>query len=134
MKLTNKCLINPASSHSTRGYSQAVQVGNTVYISGQVGLDREGKLVGLDDPVAQARQAVENIKAILDEVGAGPENIVKMTTFVTDRANWGAILKEIGRVTAKHSPAYTSVLVAGLLLPGTVVEIEAVVVLDNEEA
>lgn len=46
----------------------------------------------------------------------------------------GAILKEIGRLTAKHSPAYTTVLVAGLLLPGTVVEIEAVVVLGNKEA
>lgn len=90
--------------------------------------------MGQDDPIAQARQAVENIKAILDEVGAGPQNIVKMTTYVTDRENWGAILKEIGRLTAKHSPAYTTVLVAGLLLPGTVVEIEAVVVLENEEA
>lgn len=132
--MINKRLINPASSHATRGYSQAVQVGNTVYISGQVGLDREGRLVGKDDPVAQARQAVENIKAILDEVGAGPENIVKMRTYVTDRENWGAILKEIGRLTAKHSPAYTSVMVAGLVIPDTVVEIEAVVALGNQEA
>lgn len=129
--MTNKRLINPASIHAARGYSQAVQVGNTVYISGQVGIDREGNLVGKDDPVAQAKQAVENIKAILDEVGAGPENIVKMTTFVTDRENWGAILREIGRLTAKHSPAYTSVMVAGLVIPGTVLEIEAVVVLES---
>lgn len=131
--MINKRSINPASSHVTRGYSQAIQVGNTVYISGQVGLDRDGKLVGKDDPIAQARQAVENIKAILDEIGAGAQNIVKMKTYVTDRENWGAILKEIGRLTAKHSPAYTTVLVAGLLLPGTIVEIEAVVVLENEE-
>jgi enamine deaminase RidA (YjgF/YER057c/UK114 family) len=133
MKLTKKILINPAASHATKGYSQAVRVGNTVYISGQVGLDREGNLVGKDDPVAQARQAVANIKAVLDEVGAGPENIVKMKTYVTDRENWFAILKEIGKFTARYSPAYTSVLVAGLLLPGTVVEIEAVVELGIEE-
>jgi len=132
--LTNKRLINPASIHATRGYSHAVQVGNTVYISGQVGLDRDGNLVGKDDPIAQTRQAVENIKAILDEVGAGAQDIVKMKTHVTDRENWGAILKEIGRLTAKHCPAYTTVLVAGLLLPGTIVEIDAVVVLGNKEA
>lgn len=132
--MIKKRLINPASSHATRGYSQAVQVGNTVYISGQVGLDRDGKLVGKDDPIAQARQAVENIKAILDEIGAGAQNIVKMRTYVTDRENWGAILKEIGRLTAKHSPAYTTVMVNGLILPGTMVEIEAIVYLGNEEA
>jgi len=131
--LTNK-RINPASIHVTRGYSHAIQAGNTVYISGQVGLDRDGKLVGKDDPIAQTRQAVENIKAILDEIGAGAQDIVKMKTYVTDRENWGAILKEIGRLTAKHSPAYTTVLVNGLLLPGTIVEIEAIVVLGNEEA
>ncbi|GAB6151632.1 hypothetical protein JCM17380_03820 [Desulfosporosinus burensis] len=56
-------------------------MGNTVYISGQVGLDRDGKLVGKDDPIAQARQAVENIKAILNEIGAGAQNIVKMKTY-----------------------------------------------------
>lgn len=132
--MTNKRLINPEKNHVTRGYSHAVQVGNTVYISGQVGLDRDGNLVGKDDPIAQARQAVENIKAILEEVGAGPQNIVKMNTYVTDKENWVAILKEIGRLTAKHSPAYTTVLVNGLLLPNTVVEIEAVVALDSEEA
>lgn len=132
--MTTKRFINPANSHTTRGYSQAVQVGNTVYISGQVGMERDGNLVGQDDPVAQARQAVENIKAILDEVGAGPQNIVKMKTYVTDKANWFPILKEIGRFTAKHTPAYTSVLVAGLLIPGSVVEVEAVVELGIENA
>lgn len=128
--MTNKRLVNPESIHVTKGYSHAVQVGKTVYIAGQVGVDRDGKLVGQDDPIAQARQIVENIKAILDEVGAGAQNIVKMNTYVTDKENWGAILKEIGRLTAKHRPAYTTVLVDGLLLPGTVVEVEAVVALD----
>ncbi len=132
--MINKRLINPANIHATRGYSHAIQVGNTVYIAGQVGLDRDGKLVGKDDPIAQTRQAVENIKAILDEVGAGAQDIVKMRTYVTDRENWAAILKEIGRLTAKHCPAYTTVLVDGLLLPGTIVEIEAIVVLENEKA
>lgn len=87
--MTIKHRINPAGIHVTRGYSHAVRVGNTVYISGQVGLDCDGNLVGKDDPIAQTRQAVENIKAILDEVGAGPQDIVKMKTYVTDRENWG---------------------------------------------
>ena len=66
------------------GYAQAVKVGDTIYLSGQVSHDDEGKIVGLRDMEAQMRQAYANIKKVLAEYGATMDNVVDEILFVTD--------------------------------------------------
>jgi enamine deaminase RidA (YjgF/YER057c/UK114 family) len=79
--------------------------------------------------VAQARQALQNIVAVLHEDGAGPEHLVRLTWYVTDRAQYLDAAKPLGavyrEVMGKHYPAMTAVQVAGLMEPGALVEIEA---------
>ena len=64
--------------------SQAVQVGDTIYVSGQGPLDSEGQLVGEGDMAAQSRQVFANIRAVLAEAGATMDDVVKITSFITD--------------------------------------------------
>ena len=66
------------------GYSQAVKVGDTIYLSGQVSHDDKGGIAGINDMEAQMRQAYANVRRLLAEYGAGVENIVDETLFVTD--------------------------------------------------
>lgn len=66
------------------GYAQAVKVGDTIYVSGQVSHDDRGDIVGLDDMEAQMRQAYSNIRKVLAQYGATMDNIVDEILFVTD--------------------------------------------------
>ena len=66
------------------GYSQAVKVEDTIYLSGQVGHDDEGKIVGLGDMEVQMRQAYANVENLLLQYGATIDNIVDEVLFVTD--------------------------------------------------
>jgi len=66
------------------GYSQAVKVDNTIYVSGQVSHDNKGYIVGLGDMEVQMRQAYANIEKVLAQYGAGIDNVVEEALFVTD--------------------------------------------------
>ena len=76
-------LINPEAMHHPAGYTHVVEVtaGRPVYIAGQVALDRTGALVGPGDIGAQARQVFDNLQAALQAVGAGFEQVVKLTYY-----------------------------------------------------
>jgi enamine deaminase RidA (YjgF/YER057c/UK114 family) len=111
-------------------YSQVGRAGNTLYISGQLGLDVDGKLVGPGDARAQARQAWRNLEAILAAYGASLRNLVKTTTFIT---HW-AYRPLVGEARDEFfpEPPYppsTLVVVQGLAEPRFLVEIEAIAVL-----
>jgi enamine deaminase RidA (YjgF/YER057c/UK114 family) len=75
---------SPETLPPTRGYSQVVKVGNTVYIAGQVGITIDGNVISKDDAVAQARQIWQNLEAAVKSAGGNLENIVKTTSYVTD--------------------------------------------------
>ncbi len=75
---------SPETLPPTRGYSQVVKVGNTVYIAGQVGITIDGNVVSKGDAPAQARQIWQNLEAAVKSAGGDLENIVKTTTYVTD--------------------------------------------------
>src|SRR5690348_15020405 len=64
--------------------AQAKQIGSTIYVSGQIAYDADGKLVGEGDMKAQTRQVFDNIKSILESAGSGLKDIVKITTYITD--------------------------------------------------
>lgn len=110
----------------------AVRAGDTIYLSGQIALGRDGSVVGVNDLAAQARQCFANIRSILARDGATMQDVVKMTTYfacpLTDEvtAEYWQIRKE---VFGTHRPASTGVSVSALIYPEVMLEIEAIAVL-----
>ncbi|WP_066503355.1 RidA family protein [Abyssisolibacter fermentans] len=110
-------------------YSQGMKVGNMVFTSGQIPLDpATGKLVE-GDIQAEARQSLENLKAVLEEAGAKLENVVKTTVFIQDMAQFGQINEIYGQYFKDHKPARSCVQIGKLPL-GANVEIEAIAVIE----
>ena len=126
-------IIQPSSVHSTAGvgYSHVAKAGDTVYIAGQVALDTRGNLAGKGDAEAQTRQAYANLQAILVELGAGLEDIVKLTTYLTDRSHLEAFRRARNRIFKDPFPPNTLLFVSGLAHPDYLVEIEAVAYLPD---
>ena len=108
--------------------AQAKQIGNTIYVSGQVAFNADGKLVGKGNIKAQTRQVFRNIKAILAAAGAKMEHIVKINTYITDANKFMDMLEARGDVFGNNPPASTAVVVAGLAFPGLLIEVEAIAV------
>jgi enamine deaminase RidA (YjgF/YER057c/UK114 family) len=111
-----------------KGYSNGISArGRMIFTAGVVGWNEEESFVA-QDMVGQLRQILVNTLAILAEDGAGPEHIVRMTWYVTDRSDYIANLREIGavyrEVIGKHFPAMAVVQVSGLVEPAARIEIE----------
>jgi enamine deaminase RidA (YjgF/YER057c/UK114 family) len=92
-------------------------------------VDPEGRLVGGDDVAAQARQALENVRATLAAAGAGPQDVVKVTVYLTDVDDRPLINPVRQEFFGDTRPASTLVEISRLAIPGAKVEIEAVAVL-----
>jgi enamine deaminase RidA (YjgF/YER057c/UK114 family) len=125
-------VIHPKDWALTKGFSNGVAAqGRQVFVAGQIGWNARQEIVS-DDFVAQVEQALRNIVAILAEAGAGPEHLVRLTWYITDKGAYLARTKEVGevyqRVIGRHYPAMTLVQVAALLEDRAVVEIEATAV------
>lgn len=104
--------------------SPAIISGDFIFCSGQLGIDSERKLAG-EDVTAQTVQALENLSAVLAEAGASLSDVVKVTTFLTrpeDAAAYNAVYQRY----FPEAPPARSTVISGLLLPGAVVEIEAI--------
>src|ERR687891_1684725 len=82
--MPNAQYVNPETLSRSRGYSQVVKVGNTVYIAGQVSAGADGNVVGKGDPEAQVRQVWRNIEAAIKTAGGTLQNVMKTTTYVTN--------------------------------------------------
>lgn len=133
MSNPRKTAINPASVATPLKpyYSNAVRsdAGPLLWISGQVALDSEGRLVGEGDLRAQAVQVLENLKAILADQGAAMSDIVKVTVYVTDIRAFDDIADIRERYFPSDGPASVICEVSALAWPGFMIEIEAVAVL-----
>ncbi len=105
-------------------YSQAVQYGDTIYVSGQIPLHPETKKMD-DDVRAQTRQSMENIKAILKEAGSSMEKIIRCGIFVTDLGDFATVNEVYASFFTGDYPARATVQVAALPL-GAKVEIDAI--------
>ena len=108
-------------------YTDAVRFGDMLFISGIAPLDREGRLVGRDSAAAQTRQIFENMKAILDEAGAGFKDVLRVTVYLTDVNDRAEINPVRQKYFGDTRPASTLIGVSGLAIPGMKVEIEAIV-------
>jgi len=119
--------VRPDGMPPVNGYSHAVAFsGRMIAVSGQVPLDAQGRLVGENDPQAQTRQVFENLAAALATAGAGMEQVVKLTVFLTDLADLDAFRRVRDEyISADRPPASSLVQVSRLVNPAFRVEIEA---------
>jgi enamine deaminase RidA (YjgF/YER057c/UK114 family) len=128
-------MLQPPAWATPKGYANGVAArGTLVFVGGQVGWNGQQQFAS-DDFVAQARQALENVVAVLREAGARPEHIVRMTWYVTDRSEYLASLRALGEayreVIGRHYPAMTAVEVSALIEKRARVEIEATAVVPD---
>ncbi|MFI6348136.1 RidA family protein [Streptomyces sp. NPDC050560] len=125
--------------HAPEGVFPAAQythvvhgTGRLVAVSGQLPLDGDGRLVGAGDPAAQARQVFENLRRCLAAAGAGFDDVVKLTYFVTDMAYMPAIREARDAVLdPARLPASSALQVAALVGPGFLMEVEALALVDG---
>lgn len=110
-------------------YSQGVRVGNTVWFSGQIPLDPATGLLVEGDISAQARRAIDNLKAVCEAAGGSLDHIVKLSLFLTDLGDFAVVNAVMGEYFQAPFPARSTVQVAALPR-GSAFEIEAVMVLD----
>jgi len=122
--------LNPPTLSAPTGYSHVAEVsgGRTIYIAGQVAFDNSGKVVGKGDFAAQATQVFENLKLALAAGGATFENVVKVTTYVTDMSHLPTLREIRVRYYGDFAPASTLVEIGRLANPDLMIEIEAVAV------
>ena len=120
--------INPSNLAQPRGYTHVVKAGNTVYIAGQVGRRSDGNLAG-SDIGSQTDQVFKNLGAALASVGAGFENVTKITVFLTHREDIPGFRTARDKHVTGEPPASTLVLISGLAEPEFRVEVEATAVI-----
>lgn len=113
------------------GMSQMVRAGSTLYLAGQCALDREGVVVGEGDPETQARQCFRNIADLLALEGAALSDIVKLTCFVPTMDAYTAYAGVKRELFPTQAPTGTTVVVAALLDPRLLLEVEAVAVVEE---
>jgi enamine deaminase RidA (YjgF/YER057c/UK114 family) len=120
------------------GFSHGILTtgGWLLFLAGQTALDKEGKVVAPGDVVAQYRQVLSNLRAVVEEVDGEMQNIVKMTIFVQDRDDYKAHLKELGAVHKEffgaYYPAITLLEVSRFFDDGVVLEIEGIAMVGTE--
>jgi enamine deaminase RidA (YjgF/YER057c/UK114 family) len=127
--------LQPPEWTAPKGYANGVAArGTTIFVGGQIGWNAQQRFES-DDFVAQARQALANVVAVLREAGAGPEHITRMTWYVVDKREYLASQAALGAayraVIGRHFPAMTAVAVAGLIEDRAKVEIEVTAVLPD---
>jgi enamine deaminase RidA (YjgF/YER057c/UK114 family) len=127
-------VLQPPSWPRPSGYSNGVVAhGETIVVAGQIGWDATGRMA--EGMAAQVEQALRNIVAVLVEAGAAPQDIVRLTWFVTDIEQYRAQGKAIGdgyrRAMGKHFPAMSVIGVSTLVEREALVEIEATAILQQ---
>ena len=135
MSVLRHDVLHPKNWKPARGYSVGVAAtGRTIYCGGLVGWNAD-QVFESDDFVDQVAQTLRNIVAVLAEAGAGPEHLVRLTWYVTDKQEYLNRLKDLGRtyrsIIGKHFPAMALVQVLALVEDRAKVEIEATAVIPH---
>lgn len=129
MKSEQQADVEFLTSENMKGlpFSEAVRMGNVLYLSGQMGIDTSIHLVpgGI---AAETRQALENIKATLEKYGSSLEHVIKVTVMLADMSEWAEMNKVYLGYFSKNLPARSAFGTSGLALGGRV-EIECIAVL-----
>jgi enamine deaminase RidA (YjgF/YER057c/UK114 family) len=107
------------------GFSRAVRIGNTIAVGGTAPIGPDGKTVGIGDPAAQTRRAIEIIRTAIEKAGGKLENVIRTRVFLTRQQDWEAIGRAHGEAFGAIRPASTMAVVKQLLNDEWLVEIEA---------
>jgi len=127
--LTERQLIPSGSPYEPIiGFSRAVRVGDTVYVSGTVAWGDDGKLVGAGNVYAQARQAIRNIEKALAQAGASLKDVVRTRVYLTDISRLQEAARAHGEAFGEIRPASSMLAVSALAEPEMLIEIEAIAV------
>jgi reactive intermediate/imine deaminase len=129
--MATKTFLNPAAlkpipapvSHGVAASGQ-----RTVYVSGQVAVDKDGKVVGSGNITEQTHQVMRNIQAVLAQDGAAFADVVKLTMYLVNMADLPAVIQVRSQYLGENKPAATAVGITALARPEFLVEIEAVAV------
>lgn len=120
-----KLIFSGAPLEPLVGYSRAVRVGNSVFVSGTGAVDEDGKIVGVGDPYVQTKRAIEIVKAALEKAGAHLSDVVRTRMFVTDISRWKEFAQAHREAFEKVRPATTFVEVKSLVDARMMIEFEA---------
>jgi len=115
------------------GYSRAVRIGNVIEVAGTTAIDEMGNLVGAGDPYEQTKFIITKIEKALTAAGATLQDIVRTRIFTTDISRWEEIGRAHGEFFREIKPASTMVEVKSLIDPELLVEIEASVILQENQ-
>ena len=126
--MSRQIISTPNAPAAIGVYSQAVRVGNTIWVSGQIPLDPATKELVKGDTEAQVRRVFENLKAIVVAAGATFDDVVKATVFLVDLSHFGLVNKVMAEYFREPYPARAAVGVAALPR-GAAVEVECIVAL-----
>jgi enamine deaminase RidA (YjgF/YER057c/UK114 family) len=132
-----KTILNPDSLAKPSGYAHGVMASGTLlFLAGQTGMDVNGRITAPGDLVGQFRQALANIKAVMDEAGGQMSDMVKLTLFVTNKRAYHDQLKPIGAAYrdffGRYYPAMTLVEVKSLFDDAALIEIDGIAMLPGE--
>ena len=105
-------------------FCMVVVAGQRIFLRGQTGLALDGRMVGVNDAVAQARQAIENVRILLADAGAGLSDAVRLVIYVTDRAYVAPVRDAVVPHFAGSPVALTELVVRGLAAPEVLMEID----------
>ena len=126
--MTKKVLRPKSLADPKPRFSQGILVGKTIYISGQISVDKEWNVIGKGDIEAQTHQIFKNIRAILKEAGGSLDNLVATTCYLTDikyREGYNRVRSQY-YASNPCPPSSTAVIVKGLALKGCVIEVSGI--------
>ncbi len=135
--MTNHKALNPPGWETPKGYANGIMAkGGLVFLGGLIGWNADQQFE-TDDFVGQARQTLINITEVLAEAGGTPDDVVRMTWYITDKREYLSRQKELGavyrEVFGKHFPAMAMVEVSALIEDRAMVEIEATAVVEDQK-
>jgi 2-iminobutanoate/2-iminopropanoate deaminase len=127
-----KKVITPKTLHRPFGYAHAIQIDNTIYISGQIPLDQEMNVVGKNDIAVQTERVYENLRKVIEEAGGSMSSIVMLNIYCTDLEAYDKKTRHLRKkYFGDYYPATTAIEVKRLYRPDFMIEVEAIAVLDN---
>lgn len=129
--MTRQLISSGGPWEAAGGYSRAVRVGNRVEVAGTVATGPDGAIVAPGDVYEQTRYIFDKIAAALAEAGASLSDVVRTRSFTTDLDQAEGFTRAHGEIFADIRPAATLVGISGLLGDGSVIEIEAIAVIDE---
>ena len=127
--MMKKTLLDPHAPRSRKPpFAMGVQVGDTIYVSGHVSQDADGNIVGEGDMTVQTRQVFASIEEVLAEAGSTMEDVVKITTYITDMSRYAEFSAVRAEVFPNAGMASATVACSELVRPEFLVEVETIAV------